>query len=720
MVLIPCLIGSSGLAAGSSENPDVLENNTSYPKPEIETAPINPSFLESWCHCPTEPDTFTDDNGSVLGTGYKPSPVDLSGLARSNRRLLLKAPASYLPAAYDLRKEGKITAAKDQGQSGCCWAFASLSSIESYLLGTEGVKYDFSENNMKNLLSENYSEGFDLAPDEGGNAYMATAYLARWSGPVNESDDPYNDSSVYSPTGLPVRKHVQEVLFLPVRTGSLDNEYIKEALLQYGAVYTTMYWDKNYYQESNYAYRFTENQNPNHALTIVGWDDSFDRNKFQQIPPGDGAFIVKNSWGQAWSEGGFFYVSYYDSRLGYNENAVFTAERKDNYDYIYQYDPLGWTVKKEYPGSLIVWGGNVFSSKGNETLRAVGFYTTDINTVYDIYVYENPAAGPVNSGRVFNVHESGIYSLPGYHTHVLNSPVKLRQGEKFSVVIKLNNPSAGGTLAVEQPIAPYSSKARANPGESYTSPNGIDWEDISRSLDANVCIKAFTTTDALPEADFTSDVTDGTYPLTVQFTDLSKNAFSWEWDLDGDGVTDSTARNPTYTYGSYGNYTVSLKVGNRNGFNSEIKNNYVTVTPLSITSANPQGSAISVQGDVQRFSVNTNHICNISWYLNGELKFPELNVNKSSYYNGSPTPGFYNVTCLAEARDEKAAYSWNWTVHEWNSWESSTSKEGKNVTTAELKEAIHYYQDGLQIPRNGSKVTSELLKELITVWREPG
>jgi hypothetical protein len=116
---------------------------------------------------------------------------------------------------------------------------------------------------------------------------------------------------------------------------------------------------------------------------------------------------------------------------------------------------------------------------------------------------------------------------------------------------------------------------------------------------------------------------------------------------------------------------------------------------------------------------NTNHNCNISWYLNGELRLPGLNVNNSSYYS-SLIPGLYNLTCLAEAGDEKAAHIWNWTVHEWNPWESSTSRDGKNVTTAELQEAIHYYQNGLQMPRNGSKVSDELLKELITFWRGPG
>ena len=99
----------------------------------------------------------------------------------------MRAPGPDLPAVYDLRKEGKITAAGNQGQSGCCWAFSSLASLESYLLGTEGVSYDFSENNMKNLASENYPDGFDLTPDEGGNAFISAAYLSRWTGPVNES-----------------------------------------------------------------------------------------------------------------------------------------------------------------------------------------------------------------------------------------------------------------------------------------------------------------------------------------------------------------------------------------------------------------------------------------------------------------------------------------------------------------------------------------------------
>jgi len=84
----------------------------------------------------------------------------------------------------------------------------------------------------------------------------------------------------------------------------------------------------------------------------------------------------------------------------------------------------------------------------------------------------------------------------------------------------------------------YTSNAQANPGESYVSQYGLKWDDltlISNFSETNLCIKAFTA-GARPEAEFSSNVTSWVSPLTVQFTDLSKNAFSWEWDLNGDGT----------------------------------------------------------------------------------------------------------------------------------------------------------------------------------------
>jgi C1A family cysteine protease len=725
MILILCLAGSPGFAAGSVEDFEMPQNCTSMSQnctssagSLIETAPINPEFMEDWHSDLNESLSFGDDYRQASGTGYRPSPVNLPKISSSKGRLLVRASGSDLPVAYDLRKEGKVTVAKNQGRDGSCWAFATISSLESYILGKERKSYDFSENNMKNLVSISYPQGFDLTPYEGGNAFIATAYLSRWSGPVNELQDPYNDSSTYSPTGLPIQKHVQEALLIPGRTESLDNEILKKALMDYGAVYSTLYWNSAYYKEKNHAYRCTGRQSVNHAVTIVGWNDSFDRNSFVQVPPGDGAFIAKNSWGDTWGENGYFYISYYDTKLGYDENAVFTAESQDNYDYVYQYDPLGWIISKEYPGSLVAWGGNVFSSKRNENLTSVGFYTTDLNTAYEMYVYKNPVSGPVNSKQGPVAQGNGRYPFPGYHTHVLNSTVPLQAGERFSIVIRFTNPSASGPLAVEQPVPLYSSKAQANPGESYVSPDGIKWEDISGGSEANLCIKAFTTIQT-PIANFSSNITSGVYPLTVQFTDLSSNAFSRKWDMNGDGKTDSIVQKPIYTYESPGNYTVSLTIDNSRGFDTKTKPSYITtVAPLLINSASPTRNVTTYKGEKLNFSASTNYVCNVSWYLNGESKNSEFRVKNSSYSEIIHSPGLYNVTAIARTKDEKVTQSWNWTVRDWNIWDSPASQEGENISTEELQEATHIYCNGLQIPGTGIKLTKDRLKELILLWRE--
>jgi|GEM_PF-1272708 uncharacterized protein (TIGR02145 family) len=97
---------------------------------------------------------------------------------------------------------------------------------------------------------------------------------------------------------------------------------------------------------------------------------------------------------------------------------------------------------------------------------------------------------------------------------------------------------------------------------------------------------------AAPVAAFTADVTSGTAPLTVQFTDQSTNSpTAWSWAF-GDGGT-STSQNPSHTYTSAGTYTVSLTVSNGGGSDTETKTDYITVTaPVevpTVTTANVSG-----------------------------------------------------------------------------------------------------------------------------------
>ncbi|AKB36589.1 hypothetical protein MSSAC_1999 [Methanosarcina siciliae C2J] len=67
-----------------------------------------------------------------------------------------------------------------------------------------------------------------------------------------------------------------------------------------------------------------------------------------------------------------------------------------------------------------------------------------------------------------------------------------------------------------------------------------------------------------PVANFSSNVSEGFEPLSVQFTDSSENATGWNWDF-GDGAV-SNEQNPVHTYLSPGNYAVNLKVSYENNF----------------------------------------------------------------------------------------------------------------------------------------------------------
>jgi PKD repeat protein len=84
-----------------------------------------------------------------------------------------------------------------------------------------------------------------------------------------------------------------------------------------------------------------------------------------------------------------------------------------------------------------------------------------------------------------------------------------------------------------------------------------------------------------PTAAFTANVTSGTAPLIIQFTDASTGTapLTYTWDFTNDGTTDSIEQNPVHTYAAEGTYTVNLTVTNTAGNDSEEKSGYITVTP---------------------------------------------------------------------------------------------------------------------------------------------
>jgi C1A family cysteine protease len=462
----------------------LLASDPSVPDPVPSIAPMNPDFVNYMERLQREGETPLFSQGENA-FGYIPSPIDYSHLRADYPQIQ----ALSLPSAFDLRQD-RVTSVKNQGNYGTCWAHAAMASLESCVLSSTGENIDFSENNLLNL------NGFDWNTWGGGNASIALSYFNRWNGPVLEADDPYpypNES-----TNIPPARHLVNLKFLPPRTGPTDNMIIKQAITNFGAVHANYYHDvtyTTYYNSNTSSYYYpggASSDGPNHAIALVGWDDAYPGSNFLHTPPGNGAFIVKNSWGTWWGEDGYFYISYYDIRLGYHELALFyDAIPTKTYRKIYQYDPLGAVGNAGSGTGPTYWGANIFTATGNDIIGAVGFYAEARNTTNTISIYKNVNVGQPKSGTLAtNMTVSSTEA--GYVTVLLPTPVFVPTNTRFSIVMKLTTPGYNYPLAYEYPKSGYTSTASASAGQSYMSSGGSSWTDMTtRYANANFCAKAY-------------------------------------------------------------------------------------------------------------------------------------------------------------------------------------------------------------------------------------
>lgn len=86
------------------------------------------------------------------------------------------------------------------------------------------------------------------------------------------------------------------------------------------------------------SYYYNGGTEGNHAVVLVGFADDYSKENFSNQPEGNGAFIIKNSWGDWFGENGYYYISYYDTSIGADLISVFEPlEQKDNYYNKYNY-----------------------------------------------------------------------------------------------------------------------------------------------------------------------------------------------------------------------------------------------------------------------------------------------------------------------------------------------------------------------------------------------
>jgi len=386
-----------------------------------------------------------------------------------------------IPKSFDLRKIDKVTGVKDQFATGSCWAFASFGAIESALLPNEF--WDFSEDHLS------LGHGFNLDQAAGGNYAISLSYLTRWSGPVVEKDDLFNDG-INNPDAKVV-KHIQEAQFIPNK----DYSGIKVSVMTYGAVQTSIFIDdktlapgSEYYNDETASYYYYGIKKINHDVVIVGWDDSYSKENFKKVPSRNGAFIVKNSYGTEFGKDGYFYVSYDDIHIG-TQNVVFTKiEKVTNYDHIYQTDWLGYIGQIGY-GEDTAYFANVYSTKGKELLKAVSFYATDEKSTYEVYIVDSYKSVKDFNNKV--LVKRGYLDYGGYYTVDFESPIVVEG--TYSVIVKITTPGSLFPVAAEfMKDEPWLKTVNTSDGIGYMSYDAVDWDRTETVLEANVCLKAFT------------------------------------------------------------------------------------------------------------------------------------------------------------------------------------------------------------------------------------
>ena len=423
--------------------------------------------------------------------GYRMPPHPLRHLTNAAVRATIQkgrlrsTASASLPSRYDLRDVdgvSHLSPIRDQGSYGTCWTFATMAGLEWLLRRDEGIDADLSENNLANM------HGFTATYSQGGNNEMAMAVILREEGPVAEALDPYPRP------GVSVRERgvriPRKVVFVPARTSVLDANQLqadldafKQAILTYGPLATSYAHYDTYVNGAAYYCKYA--LEANHAVSIIGWDDDYPATNFKEAPPGNGAFIVRNSWGTGHFDCGYMYASYYDRTLGFGDVQVAygALSKGDDYGLVYEHDPYGYVDADGY-GQATAAAANVFVARTNETLAAFGFYALQANTSYSASIVLNPALSNGRlSGEWITVKE-GVCAFAGYEVVPFDTAVSVTRAQAFAIVVRLSAPGASYPVPVSYNAhyddgSPYLTNVVAVAGLSFIGSTLNDWEDMS-------------------------------------------------------------------------------------------------------------------------------------------------------------------------------------------------------------------------------------------------
>jgi C1A family cysteine protease len=219
-----------------------------------------------------------------------------------------------LPPAFDWRDYNGVTPIRNQGGCGSCWAFSAAAAVESKLLIAEGWNLDLSEQWLVSCTAAGSCNGgwhTNALSYMKGNAHSVD--LCGDSGAVLEADMPYEAWN--KPCGCPYDHpyHIDGWAYVGPQWGTPTVDEMKQAMYEHGPLSVCVAVDSSFQAYNGGVFNSCGATSINHAVVLVGWDDTMGS---------DGVWIMRNSWGAGWGEGGYMYIEYGCARIGYA--AVYT------------------------------------------------------------------------------------------------------------------------------------------------------------------------------------------------------------------------------------------------------------------------------------------------------------------------------------------------------------------------------------------------------------
>ena len=525
-----------------------------------------------------------------------------------------------LPSRFDVRDWGWDTKVGDQTFTSGCWAFATISAFESNIRKATGFEYNASTRNMHRTMTA-FSEYGNLNPDGVNDTGTPVNYLVSWLGPIPEIYDPLdNFAKIDNLYFLNESIHVQDVMITRGRDYNLSNTDIKKLIITYGEISTSYGLsngppDLNINTSASYSQKRSHGT---HAMVIVGWDDNYPASNFYITPPGDGAWIYKNSYGtnKKGNDKGYVYVSYYDvDFFSENENYIVLFDNQEDYTRNYQTD-LGGELHIKNSTKTYSYK-NSYTAIENELISGVGTYFNDKNEKYNLEIYVN---------NQLKLTQDGLAPFYGYHTIKLNENIPIKTNDNFTVIIKTNS-------------VPLIEKSRIHFKENVSFVNyGDGWIDLAKES-KTVTLKVYTKNLSI----YTQDLVK-IYKNASQFkADVGIVNASVIFELNGVNYTRLSDENGTAIMNinlNPGNYTIKTI------FNGTTVENSIQVLPTLIANNLVKYFKNESQFDISLIDGEGNAVPNatITMNINGVFYNRTTNENGTSKLNINLNPGTYILT----------------------------------------------------------------------------